>query len=63
MPLTAKGSKIMSAMTKEYGAKKGKSVFYASINKGKITGAEGTSRKSKKKKARRKTKVAGMKGM
>jgi len=25
----------MGAMTKEYGAKKGKQVFYASINKGK----------------------------
>ena len=41
MPLTAKGNKIKSAMTKEYGAKKGESVFYASINKGKIKGAEG----------------------
>lgn len=28
----------MSAMMKEYGAKKGKSVFYASENKGKIKG-------------------------
>lgn len=28
-------------MTKEYGAKKAKSVYYASIVKGKITGAEG----------------------
>lgn len=41
MPLTKKGSKIMSAMIKEYGAKKGKSVFYASANKGKIKGVEG----------------------
>lgn len=40
MPLTKKGKKIMSAMEKEYGGKKGKSVFYASINKGKIKGAE-----------------------
>lgn len=39
MPLTKKGGKILSAMTKEYGAKKGKQVFYASINKGKISGA------------------------
>lgn len=36
MPLNYKGKKIMSAMKKEYGAKKGKSVFYASKNKGKI---------------------------
>lgn len=41
MPLTKKGKKIKAAMTKEYGAKKGTSVFYASINKGKIKGAEG----------------------
>ena len=38
MPLTAKGSTIKRAMTKEYGAKKGKRVFYASQNKGTITG-------------------------
>jgi hypothetical protein len=36
MPLTAKGEKIMGAMQKEYGAEKGKRVFYASKNKGKI---------------------------
>lgn len=41
MPLTEKGQKILKAMGEEYGAKKGKSVFYASINKGKVTGAEG----------------------
>lgn len=35
MPLTKTGSEVMANMTKEYGAKKGKSVFYASINKGK----------------------------
>lgn len=40
MPLTKKGTKILSAMRKEYGDKKGKSVFYASINKGKVKGAE-----------------------
>lgn len=45
MPLTAKGKKIKSAMTKEYGKKKGTSVFYASINKGKVKGAEGKKRK------------------
>ena len=41
MPLTAKGSKIMAAMVKEYGKKKGKRVFYASKNAGKIKGVEG----------------------
>ena len=34
MPLTSKGNKIMQNMIKEYGKKKGKSVFYASKNKG-----------------------------
>ncbi len=38
MPLTPKGKKIQSAMKKEYGKKKGTSVFYASANKGRIKG-------------------------
>ena len=38
MPLTAKGTKILKQMKKTYGAKKGKQVFYASVNAGKITG-------------------------
>lgn len=38
MPLTKKGEKIKSAMKKEYGAKKGESVFYASAKKGTIKG-------------------------
>ena len=46
MPLTKKGQKIKTAMAKEYGAKKGEKVFYATINAGKIKGAE----KGKKKK-------------
>jgi hypothetical protein len=49
MPLTTKGKKILSHMESEYGAKKGKSVFYASINKGKIKGAEGKTVLTKKK--------------
>lgn len=40
MPLTQKGETILSQMMKEYGKKKGKSVFYASMNAKKITGAE-----------------------
>lgn len=40
MPLTKKGKKIMGAMKKEYGGKKGESVFYASKNKGTIKGVE-----------------------
>lgn len=40
MPLTKKGSKVKKAMTKTYGKKKGEQVFYASINAGKVKGAE-----------------------
>ena len=45
MPLTEKGKKIKRAMRKQYGAKKGDEVFYASQNKGKI---KGTHKKRKK---------------
>ena len=38
MPLTAKGAKILANMKSEYGEKRGTSVFYASANKGTITG-------------------------
>ena len=41
MPQTKKGKKILASMTKQYGAKKGKQVYYASIVKGKVKGAEG----------------------
>jgi hypothetical protein len=40
MPLTSKGKKIKSAMTEQYGEKKGEQVFYASKNKGNITGVD-----------------------
>lgn len=38
MPLTKKGHKIERAMEEDYGPEKGKKVFYASANKGTITG-------------------------
>ena len=38
MPLTKKGKKIMKAIKKTYGAKKGESVFYATAQKKKIKG-------------------------
>lgn len=38
MPLTKKGKKIKGAMQEQYGKEKGQSVFYASQNKGTITG-------------------------
>lgn len=40
MPLTDKGEKIMKSMKKQYGAKKGEKVFYASKNKGKLRGVD-----------------------
>jgi hypothetical protein len=53
MPLNAKGKKIMSAMMREYGAGKGKRVFYASENKGTVKGVTknrlGAALKKKKK--------------
>jgi hypothetical protein len=46
MPLTKKGKKIMGAMQSQYGAKKGEQVFYASRNKGRISGVEKATGKS-----------------
>jgi hypothetical protein len=40
VPLTTKGEEIESAMKKEYGAKKGEQVLYASKNAGTITGID-----------------------
>lgn len=44
MPLTNKGEEIMGAMKKEYGSEKGESVFYASKNKGTISGVDAIAR-------------------
>jgi len=44
MPLSSKGKKIMKAMKKEYGVKKGQTVFYASANKGTIKGVKKNSK-------------------
>jgi hypothetical protein len=41
-PLSKKGKKIQAAMEKEYGKEKGRSIMYASINKGRISGADPT---------------------
>jgi len=38
MPLTKKGRKIKRAMIDQYGKEKGKKVFYASENKGRLKG-------------------------
>lgn len=55
-PLTAKGTKILAAMSKFYGKKRGKQVFYASIADKKVTGAEGTKKKVVKKSNKNKRK-------
>jgi hypothetical protein len=47
MPLTKKGSKIKSAMMKQYGNKRGEAVFYASRNKGIIKGVDFSRRRVK----------------
>jgi len=47
MPLTEKGNKIMAAMKKQYGSKRGESVFYASRNKGIIKGVDPESKPKK----------------
>lgn len=46
VPLTEKGKKMMSAMKKEYGKKKGESVFYATVKKKKLKGMEKKSGKT-----------------
>jgi len=46
MPLTKKGSKIMSAMKDQYGEKKGEQVFYASKNAGKLKGVDKPKKRS-----------------
>jgi hypothetical protein len=40
MPLTEKGEKIREAMHEKYGKEKGEEVFYASKNKGTISGVD-----------------------
>lgn len=35
-PLTSSGSEVLSSMLKQYGAKKGENVFYATMNKRKL---------------------------
>jgi hypothetical protein len=40
MPLTKKGKKVMGELKEQYGPKKGRSIFYAMANAGKITSVE-----------------------
>jgi|GEM_PF-946563 len=49
MPLTKKGRKIKRAMRKHYGSEEGEEIFYASQNKGTITGTHRPRRIGKRK--------------
>lgn len=40
MPLNAKGQKILAEMQEQYGAERGKEVFYASVSAGRISGVD-----------------------
>ena len=46
MPLSKKGKKILKRMKKTYGKSEGERVFYASANKGTITGIEKRKRRT-----------------
>jgi len=59
MPLTKSGKSVLASMKKQYGAKKGKEVFYSSINAGK-KGSEKWHAGKKKKKGKKSP--SGMKG-
>jgi hypothetical protein len=52
MPLTKRERKTKAAMRKEYGAKKGEEVFYASVNKGKL--GEAAKKRHRRRKSARK---------
>ena len=52
MPLNEKGRKILKSMKKQYGQKRGETVFYASKNKGTIKGVEKKKKRSKNAKTR-----------
>ena len=50
MPLTAQGKRTLEDFTKRYGHKKGKNIFYAMINSGKLKKMESEKKSTKKKK-------------
>lgn len=52
MPLTEAGKKALASMKKQYGAKKGKEVFYSSINK-KKPGSSKWHKKSAKRRSKK----------
>jgi len=50
MPLTVKGEKTLTTMKNRYGAKKGKEIFYAGVNSGKLKGMESKTVSTRRKK-------------
>jgi len=46
MALNEKGKKILKNIIEKYGSKKGKSVFYAMENSGKLKGVKKTNKKT-----------------
>lgn len=50
MPLTVKGEKTLTAMKNRYGVKKGKEIFYAGVNSGKLKGMESKAVSTRRKK-------------
>ena len=50
MPLTAQGQRTLEDFKDRYGAKKGKGIFYAMINSGKLKKMEVDKKSNKKKK-------------
>jgi hypothetical protein len=54
MPLTAQGKRTLEDFKDRYGAKKGKGIFYAMINSGKLKKMEVDEKPTKKKSTRSK---------
>ena len=50
MSLTAQGKRTLEDFTRRYGPKKGKNIFYAMINSGKLKKMESEKKSTKKKK-------------
>lgn len=54
MPLTSQGKRTLEEFTRRYGPKKGKNIFYAMINDGKLKKMEVKEKPTKKKTTKRK---------
>jgi len=54
MPLTSQGKRTLEEFTKRYGPKKGKNIFYAMINDGKLKKMEIKEKPTKKKTTKKK---------